>query len=58
MRRSRVNARTLGSERAEQVAANARLVAECTLSEDLVSEIEKMPIPEERVINPSLWPPR
>jgi aryl-alcohol dehydrogenase-like predicted oxidoreductase len=48
----------IGSERAEQVAANARLVAECTLSEDLVSEIEKMPIPEERVINPSLWPPR
>lgn len=47
----------IGSERAEQVRANARLVAECTLSEDVVSEIEKMPIPEERVINPSLWPP-
>ena len=47
---------------AEELAAweqrNARLVAERTLSEDLVSEIEKMPIPEERVINPSLWPPR
>jgi aryl-alcohol dehydrogenase-like predicted oxidoreductase len=48
----------IGSESAEQVAANARIVADCKLSEDVVREIEKMPIPEERVINPSLWPPR
>jgi hypothetical protein len=40
------------------VAANARLDAECTPSDDLVSEIEKLPIPDERVINPSLWPPQ
>ena len=48
----------IGSERAEQVAANARIVAESKLSEDVVREIEQVPIPEERVINPSLWPPR
>ncbi len=46
----------IGSERAEQVEANAALLAGADLPESLFSAINSMPAVPERIVNPTLWP--
>jgi aryl-alcohol dehydrogenase-like predicted oxidoreductase len=46
----------IGCETVEQLTANARLASEHNLSDGLLRAIETLPIPNERVLNPSLWP--
>jgi aryl-alcohol dehydrogenase-like predicted oxidoreductase len=46
----------IGCETVEQISTNARLAAAHKLPDALVEDIERLPQPDERVINPSLWP--
>jgi len=48
--------RRLGGERAEQVEANAALLAGAVLPDSLFSAINSMPAVPERIVNPTLWP--
>lgn len=45
----------MGSETPEQVDANAALVEASPLPESLLSAVDGLPLPLEKIVNPSLW---